>query len=92
MALSVPGPDGAAIVINQSASVVAKSELMKRVRRGEPIPDGWALGGERRATTDAEAALKGASGNRDGRRRHALNRILEVGRPISVRIAWPERG
>jgi (2R)-3-sulfolactate dehydrogenase (NADP+) len=58
--LAVPdGNGGARFVIDQSASVVAKSEVMKRARAGEPIPEGWALDAEGRATTDPAQALKG---------------------------------
>lgn len=58
--LAVPGgADGIAFVIDQSASVVAKSEVMKRARAGEPIPEGWALDADGRPTTSGEAALKG---------------------------------
>ncbi|HTU55052.1 MAG TPA: Ldh family oxidoreductase [Acetobacteraceae bacterium] len=57
--LAVPGADGAAFVIDQSASVVAKSEVMKRARAGEALPTGWALDAEGKPTTDADAALKG---------------------------------
>jgi (2R)-3-sulfolactate dehydrogenase (NADP+) len=59
---SVAVPDGrgeAAIVIDQSASVVAKSEIIKKSRRGEAIPLGWALGPDGQPTTDAALALKG---------------------------------
>jgi (2R)-3-sulfolactate dehydrogenase (NADP+) len=59
---SVAVPDGkgeAAIVIDQSASVVAKSEVMKKARRGEPIPVGWALGPDGAPTTDPAVGLKG---------------------------------
>lgn len=58
-ALAVPGADGPEIVIDQSASVVAKSEVMKRARRNDPIPEGWALDAEGRPTTDPQAALGG---------------------------------
>ena len=58
--LAVPdGQGGARLVIDQSASVVAKSEVMKRARAGEPIPDGWALDAEGRPTNDPAAALQG---------------------------------
>ena len=57
--LAVPDGKGAArFVIDQSASVVAKSEVMKRARAGEPIPEGWAFA-EGKPTTDPEAALTG---------------------------------
>lgn len=58
--IAVPdGKGGAAIVIDQSASVVAKSEVMKRARKGEAIPVGWALDADGRPTTDPSAALTG---------------------------------
>lgn len=61
-ALGVPGAaGGAAIVIDQSASVVARSEIMMRARAGESIPAGWALDPEGRPTTDPEVALAGGS-------------------------------
>ncbi|WP_296741147.1 Ldh family oxidoreductase [Mesorhizobium sp.] len=58
--LAVPdGNGGARLVIDQSASVVAKSEVMKRARAGEPIPPGWAFDASGETTTDAGEALKG---------------------------------
>lgn len=58
--LAVPdGQGGARFVIDQSASVVAKSELIKRARAGEPIPPGWAFDASGKTTTDAGEALKG---------------------------------
>ncbi len=58
--LAVPdGKGGARFVIDQSASVIAKSEVIKRSKAGEPIPEGWAFDAEGKPTTDASAALKG---------------------------------
>lgn len=60
-ALGVPdGKGGALFVIDQSASVVAKSEVIKRAKAGEPIPAGWAFDADGAPTTDASAALKGS--------------------------------
>jgi len=59
---SLAAPDGAGgarFVIDQSASVVAKSEVMKRARAGEPIPAGWAFDASGAPTTDPAEALKG---------------------------------
>jgi len=59
---SLAAPDGrggARFVIDQSASVVAKSEVMKRARAGEAIPEGWAFDAEGAPTRDPQAALKG---------------------------------
>ena len=58
--LAVPGEAGqAAFVIDQSASVVAKSEVMKRGREGRALEPGWALDADGHPTTDPQAALKG---------------------------------
>ena len=60
-AMAVPdGEGGAAIVLDQSASVVAKSEIMLRARSNEPIDPGWALDAQGRPTIDASLALKGS--------------------------------
>lgn len=59
--IAVPGPDGEpAILIDQSASTIAKSEVMKHAREGKPIPAGWALDPDGNATTDPEVGLKGS--------------------------------
>lgn len=59
--LAVPGPDGApAILIDQSASTIAKSEVMKHAREGRPIPVGWALDADGNPTTDPAVGLKGS--------------------------------
>ncbi|MBV9517008.1 MAG: Ldh family oxidoreductase [Hyphomicrobiales bacterium] len=58
--IAVPdGNGGASIVIDQSASVVAKSEVAKRAREGKPIPPGWTLGPDGEPTTDPNIGLKG---------------------------------
>ena len=59
--LAVPGEGGApALLIDQSASTIAKSEVMKHAREGRPIPEGWALDADGKPTTDPEAGLKGS--------------------------------
>jgi (2R)-3-sulfolactate dehydrogenase (NADP+) len=60
--VSLAAPDGAgglALLIDQSASVIAKSEIMKHSREGRPLPEGWALDSEGAPTTDPDAALRG---------------------------------
>lgn len=58
--LAVPdGKGGVAILIDQSASVIAKSEVMKHEREGKRLPDGWALDAAGKPTSDASEALKG---------------------------------
>ncbi len=47
------------VVIDLSVSRVARGNIMRAAQAGEPIPEGWALDAEGRATTDAKAALQG---------------------------------
>ncbi|SDI37389.1 Ldh family oxidoreductase [Lutimaribacter saemankumensis] len=59
--IAAPNDDGEpAVLIDQSASTIAKSEVMKHARENKPIPEGWALDVDGNPTTDAEAGLKGS--------------------------------
>jgi len=59
--VAVPGEDGEPeLLIDQSASTIAKSEVMKHAREGKEIPLGWALDGDGNPTTDPDAGLKGS--------------------------------
>jgi len=61
IACAVPRKSGAPLVIDQSSSVVARGEVMLHAQQGKPIPEGWALDGEGRPTTDPKAALASGS-------------------------------
>ncbi len=56
--LALPGSSG--FLIDQSASVIAKSEIMKAKRESRTIPDSWALDPNGQPTTDPEVALTGS--------------------------------
>ncbi len=59
--IAAPGADGQAeILIDQSASTIAKSEVMKHAREGKAIPVGWALDADGNPTTDPDVGLKGS--------------------------------
>ena len=60
---SIAAPDGngeAAVLIDQSSSAIAKSEVMKHAREGKSIPIGWALDAEGNPTTDPAIGLEGS--------------------------------
>ncbi len=58
---AVPREGAPPLVIDQSSSVVAKSEVLVHAQTGEAIPEGWALDAEGRPTTDPKAALAGGT-------------------------------
>lgn len=72
------GEGGAAVLIDQSASVIAKSEIMKRARGGLPIPPEWALDPDGRPTTDPEIALKGSMAPSGGYKGVGVALMVEI--------------
>ncbi|MBT8426043.1 MAG: Ldh family oxidoreductase [Silicimonas sp.] len=77
--IAVPGPDGEpAIHIDQSASTIAKSEVMKHAREGKPIPEGWALDPDGNPTTDPEVGLKGSMAPSGGYKGVGVAMTVEV--------------
>lgn len=78
-ALSVPdGAGGTAFVLDQSASVVAKSEILLRSREGRPIEPGWAIDADGAPTLDAAAALKGSMLPAGGHKGFGVGLLVEV--------------
>ena len=78
-ALGVPdGGGGAALVLDQSASVVAKSEILLRSREGRPIEPGWALDAEGTPTVDPAAALKGSMLPAGGHKGFGAGLLVEI--------------
>lgn len=79
LACAVPdGQGGAAFVIDQSASVVAKSEVSMRAKLGESIPEGWAIDAEGQATTDPAVALRGSMLPTGGYKGFGAGLIVEI--------------
>lgn len=77
--LAAPNGDGGAeVLIDQSASVIAKSEIMKHAREGLPIPPEWALDPDGRPTTDPEIALKGSMAPAGGYKGVGVALMVEI--------------
>lgn len=78
-ALGVPGSEGRALlVLDQSASVVAKSEILLRSREGRPIESGWAIDADGKPTLDAAAALKGSMLPTGGHKGFGMGLLVEI--------------
>ncbi|MCR9138656.1 MAG: Ldh family oxidoreductase [Alphaproteobacteria bacterium] len=78
---SIAAPDengNAAVLIDQSASVVAKSEIMKHAREGLPIPPEWALDPVGSPTTDPDIALKGSMAPTGGYKGVGVALLVEI--------------
>lgn len=78
-ALAVPdGAGRARLVIDQSASAIAKSEIILRARKGEAIEPGWALDADGQPTEDAEAALAGSMLPAGGQKGFGMGLMVEI--------------
>jgi len=76
--LSVPLDGQAQIIIDQSASVVAKSEISVRAKTGESIPEGWAFDSEGKVTTNSQEALKGTMAPSGGYKGFGTGLLVEI--------------
>ncbi|MBG6144261.1 (2R)-3-sulfolactate dehydrogenase (NADP+) [Labrenzia sp. EL_142] len=77
--VAVPGSDGQpALLIDQSASTIAKSEVMKHAREGKPIPIGWALDAEGNPTTDPNVGLRGSMAPSGGYKGVGIALLTEI--------------
>ncbi|MGH1416441.1 MAG: Ldh family oxidoreductase [Pelagimonas sp.] len=77
--IAAPGSDGQpAILIDQSASTIAKSEVMKHAREGKPIPVGWALDADGNPTTDPNVGLKGSMAPSGGYKGVGIALLVEM--------------
>ena len=77
--VAVPGEDGEPeLLIDQSASTIAKSEVMKHAREGREIPLGWALDADGNPTTDPDAGLKGSMAPSGGYKGVSVALLTEI--------------
>jgi LDH2 family malate/lactate/ureidoglycolate dehydrogenase len=66
--ISIGVPGGEPVVLDMATSIVSMGKLNQAKRAGKPIPEGWAIDGEGKPTTDPQAAqtplpMAGAKGS-----------------------------
>jgi (2R)-3-sulfolactate dehydrogenase (NADP+) len=66
------------VVVDTSVSVVARGKIMSAAKKGEPIPQGWAIDQQGNPTTDAKAALEGSLLPIGGGKGYALAVLVEI--------------
>lgn len=76
--VSFPTGKGFPIKIDLSTSLVARGNIIAAQKKGESIPEGWALDPEGRPTTDAGQALLGTVLTMAGHKGYALALMVEV--------------
>jgi len=64
--------------LDMAPSVAARGKIYKALRRGEKIPEDWALDGEGNRTDDPAAALKGVMLPMGGPKGSGLAMMMDV--------------
>jgi LDH2 family malate/lactate/ureidoglycolate dehydrogenase len=62
ISVAVPAGDDGPFVLDMSTSVVPGGKISDALRRGQPIPSGWAVDNKGAPTTDPGAVFKGGGG------------------------------
>ncbi len=78
IAFAAPRLSAPPLVIDMALSRVARGLVMKAAQTDEPIPEGWALDIEGRATTNAKAAMAGTMAPVGGAKGAALAMMVEL--------------
>ena len=78
IAFAAPRQNATPLVIDLSLSKIARGKVMAAAKRGDPIPEGWALDSDGNPTTDAKAALGGMMLPMGDAKGSALALIIEV--------------
>jgi LDH2 family malate/lactate/ureidoglycolate dehydrogenase len=78
LSIALPNDSKAPVVLDMSASVVARGKIRRAQRLKEEIPIGWALDEKGQPTTDPSAAIKGTLLPIGGPKGSALALIVDV--------------
>jgi len=78
MAFAWPRPGKFPLVFDQASSACARGEIQLHKRRGESLPEGWAIDSAGQPTTDPDAALAGAQLPFGGYKGSAIALMVEL--------------
>ncbi|MGD0906354.1 MAG: Ldh family oxidoreductase [Candidatus Acidiferrales bacterium] len=78
LAVGAPGGKLGPFVLDMSVAVAARGKIRKALRRGESIPEGYALDAEGRPTTDPAAALQGLILPMGGPKGSGLAMVMDI--------------
>ncbi len=76
--LAVSGKNHPRLLIDQSASVIAKSEVMVYAKENKPVPEGWVLDADGNTTTDANKGLAGTMVAFGGYKGFSIGLLVEI--------------
>jgi len=77
-ALTIGIPTSPPVLLDMAMSVAARGKLVNAMKKGQRIPEGWAIDTEGKPTTDPAEGLKGALSPFGGPKGYALAFVLEL--------------
>ncbi len=77
-AYGVPAGRHEPIIFDMATSVVARGKIILAAKKGEVIPEGWAIDREGLPTTDAQAALEGCVLPFGGPKGYAISLMIDI--------------
>ncbi|XP_038211297.1 (2R)-3-sulfolactate dehydrogenase (NADP(+))-like [Zerene cesonia] len=85
IAMAAPASGGDSLVVDMATTAAAMGKVEMQLRKGEKIPDGWALGPDSKPTTDPQVAFNsgrlmplGGQEKTSGYKGYALSTMVEV--------------
>src|SRR5262249_30276526 len=95
IAIAFPGREEPPIVIDMATCAAAYGKVENAVRRGERIPEGWAIDREGRPTTDPKAMIEGGAilplgsdAERSGHKGYCLAVMVDVLSSVRPGANW----
>jgi LDH2 family malate/lactate/ureidoglycolate dehydrogenase len=78
LAVGIPAGDESPVVLDMATSAVARGKIRLAAKKGEKIPEGWALDAKGEPTTDPEEALAGTLLPASGPKGYGLAFVIDV--------------
>ncbi|XP_061384244.1 (2R)-3-sulfolactate dehydrogenase (NADP(+))-like isoform X1 [Danaus plexippus] len=85
IAFAAPASGGDSLVVDMASTTAAMGKIEMQIRKGDPIPEGWALGADGKTTTDPQEAFDtgrllplGGFEATSGYKGYALSAMVEV--------------
>ncbi len=76
--IAAPTREGTPMVLDISNTVVARGKIFSAIKKGEAIPEGWAMDAAGRPTTDPRAAVEGLILPMAGHKGYAISTMMDV--------------
>ncbi|MDR3561584.1 MAG: Ldh family oxidoreductase [Negativicutes bacterium] len=94
IAIGLPRREQPPVIVDLATSIVARGKIISAAKKGETIPEGWAMDKDGVPTTDAQAALAGTLLPMAGPKGYALGLAVEhlagvlTGSAFGRDVAW----